>query len=155
MNRKRNATLAIAVVLGLLVSGLAFGVPSKIDKTYPQLDWQIGYSGVLGPEVYLPHTMLTDRKGDIYLSARYHILTYDSPFISFYSFPSLIKLDSEGNELWEIKYEDEGTRASVVFVDIDDKCNTYVGLTSRGSYETKIIPYREVGRRPSWFSSNR
>ena len=149
---------SMLVITGMLfLSKLAFGalpeyeiidlgVFSDIGKSQARLDWQISYSGDIGPEDYIPQAMFVDKKGNIYLSTRYHILTYNPPFYhSMTNFASLIKLDSSGNELWEIKYEDEDIYTRITIVDTDDKCNIYMGLCNRDTGETRIIKYDKDG----------
>jgi len=143
--RKVNLMLAIAILLELLITGLVFGVSSDIGKNHAQLDWQISYSGDIGPDDYIPNTMFADKKGNIYLTTRYHVLTSNPPYYSMTSFSSLVKLDSDGNELWEIKYEDEGVYSSISFVGTDDQSNVYVGLSNRDTGETRIIKYDKSG----------
>ncbi len=136
--RKVNSMLAITILLELLITGLVFGVSSGIGKSQARLDWQISYSGEIGPDDYIPQELFVDKKGNIYLTTRYHAFLMTN-------YSSLIKLDSDGNELWEIKYEDEGVYSSISFVGTDDQSNVYVGLSNRNTDETRIIKYDKSG----------
>ena len=143
--RKVKLMLVVTILLELLITGLVFGVSSDIGKSQAQLEWQISYSGEIGPGDYIPQGMFVDKKENIYLSTRYQVLTSNPPYWSMSNYSSLIKLDSGGNELWEIKYEDESVYTRIAFVDTDNKCNIYVGLFNRDTDETRIIKYDKIG----------
>ncbi|MFC1676838.1 hypothetical protein ACFL3G_07245 [Planctomycetota bacterium] len=143
--RKVKSMLGVTIVLGLLIIQMALGVSSDVGKSQAVLDWQVDYSSEDGSDSYIPSTILTDKKGDVYLSGHQRVLSPVHPYFPIEYYPSLIKLDDDGNQLWKINLKDEDSHMSVIFVDTDEHNNLYVGLTNRLSGRVNIKKYNKTG----------